>query len=139
MNAPALPSLEEVQNFLKKYIENQKKIYENFLRAVNNKSREILTADDPKKQAKLEKLLKKYHKYLKKGCDNLKKQCETGEKLFEDSQKLEKEASSQTIKILSRFQDKINSLNKEWDKIKIEVSLLENEIVSLIPPQIKAQ
>ena len=137
MTAPTLPSLEEVQAFFKRFVENQTKVYETFKRAVQNKIQLKATADDPLKQKEIEKKQKKYHKKLKQSCDNLKKQCEVGEQMFEDSKKIQKEASPDAVKLLKNFQDHIDSLHKEWEVLKRDVSLLENEITSLLPPDVK--
>lgn len=139
MTTPSLPTLAEVQAFFQRFVENQKQIHEKFNQAVKNKTAQKLKAADPAQQNKLEEVQKNYHQKLQECCDNLKKQSDIGEKLFEDSKKIQKEASPETIKLLTDFQTHMTELQKDWEKVQGEVAALEKELVSLLPKETKVQ
>ncbi len=139
MTTPTLPTLAEVQAFFQRFVENQKQIHEKFTQAVKNKSAQKLTADNPAQQDHLEELQKQYHQKLQECCNNLKKQSDIGQNLFEDSKKIQKEASPETIKLLTDFQNHMSVLQKEWEKVQGEIEPLEKEIVSLLPKETKVK
>ena len=139
MTTPALPTLAEVQAFFQRFVENQKQIHEKFTQAVKNKSAQKLQAADPSKQSKLEESQKKYHQKLQLCCDNLKKQSDVGQKLFEDSKNIKKEASPETIQLLTDFQAQMTSLQKDWEKVQGEIAPLEQEIIGLLPKETKVK